>query len=735
MNPSPSPYPNQPFSFFPAIPNPNPSPIFNLDPNSYRPLPQNPHPQNSAAAAPDLSATLSNLKSLITLSEQTFTSLAAVLPPKPHNDGHVPCPFNPHHRMPPESLFSHHLHCPTSLDLGRAIDSLNYPKTLKSSDELAKENRFVQRLSDPNAELCFTLDDYTDFRESLNSFYEYCPGVVSFPSEDSSTKRAFTLLGSLSVECANFITDRNGEVEAVDESRVRLLLSEYWWVQNEVGAWNDYPSTCTYHVVCAILGLGMVRENDLRRWVIIDSPRFGIVIDEPMRDHVTVLLTLCLKAIAKEARTLVKSRSSTKFNCPILVQVMMWLASQLSVLYGEVGGKFFAIDLFKLCILDAASHMLLRPLELEVSSGENGSSQEKILDASASDARDGDIEEPIQKKESRRDSLMSEGLNTRVIFVSQVAAAVAALHERSVLEQKIRALRHSQQLHRYQRVMELNDVSKRAEDERRKRSDYRPIIDHDGLPRHQPSMQDSGKTKTREELLAEERDYKRRRTSYRGKKAKRNPSEVLRDIIEEYMEEIKQAGGIGCFEKATADGILLHGPASSSDLERKNINELSSATRVDSSPSHAYIEHRSGSNPFDDTYLKYEQRRRYPERPDSQTRGKGRERLDKDYYSRSPERSSYGRSSDYNSYRKERNSMDLHKSEHHDFKRSSSDRSYYREYKSSSRNYTEEEDWKSRSRDRKRRNMNDRYSSDFENAFEDRYDPSKSSDLYEDEAA
>lgn len=39
-------------------------------------------------------------------------------------------------------------------------------------------------------------------------------------------------------------------------------------------------------------------------------------------------------------------------------------------------------------------------------------------------------------------------------------------------------------------------------------------------------FKDSDKAKTREEVLAEERDYKRRRISYRGKKVKRNTTEV-----------------------------------------------------------------------------------------------------------------------------------------------------------------------------------------------------------------
>ncbi|CAH2055134.1 unnamed protein product [Thlaspi arvense] len=38
--------------------------------------------------------------------------------------------------------------------------------------------------------------------------------------------------------------------------------------------------------------------------------------------------------------------------------------------------------------------------------------------------------------------------------------------------------------------------------------------------------EDMNKMKTREELLAEERDYKRRRMSYRGKKVKRTPRQV-----------------------------------------------------------------------------------------------------------------------------------------------------------------------------------------------------------------
>ncbi|CAG8808699.1 24007_t:CDS:2, partial [Gigaspora rosea] len=48
--------------------------------------------------------------------------------------------------------------------------------------------------------------------------------------------------------------------------------------------------------------------------------------------------------------------------------------------------------------------------------------------------------------------------------------------------------------------------------------------------------------KSRTELLAEQRDYKRRRKSYRAKNIKitqRTPTQVHRDLIAAYMEDFK----------------------------------------------------------------------------------------------------------------------------------------------------------------------------------------------------
>ncbi|MCO5605255.1 hypothetical protein L7F22_059435 [Adiantum nelumboides] len=83
-------------------------------------------------------------------------------------------------------------------------------------------------------------------------------------------------------------------------------------------------------------------------------------------------------------------------------------------------------------------------------------------------------------------------------------------------------------------------------------------------------QKDFKKNKSKEELLAEERDYKRRRMSYRGKKAQRTPAEVLRDIIEGHMEDIVAAGGIGCIGRRPHDVLLSESETLSSALGENN---------------------------------------------------------------------------------------------------------------------------------------------------------------------
>lgn len=295
--------------------------------------------------------------------------------------------------------------------------------------------------------------------------------------------------------------------------------------------------------VAAALRSGLPRwEAEMRRWVLAASPRYGVVIDAATRDHVWVLLRLCLKAAASEARcSLEDARGAEgggsgfvdpraiRFECPRLVDAVSWLGTQLRILYGESSGRSFATAAVREAILRAGSCLAVG-VDGGGSSGVEGSDFGNV--------------------------------GTSSVSVAQVAAAIAALHERFSLEEKIKALRAPRPA-KFQLLLEYSKALERGREERSKRPNYRAVLEYDGIISRRVDSQESGRVKTREELLAEERDYKRRRTSYRGKKAKRNPKEILRDIIDEHMEEIKQAGGIGCHLDVPGDiaqSVLKNSP-------------------------------------------------------------------------------------------------------------------------------------------------------------------------------
>lgn len=221
------------------------------------------------------------------------------------------------------------------------------------------------------------------------------------------------------------------------EGGVRILPSEFWALRCEVESWRDYPLSYSYAVLQVVSSLNQVKEDVLKRWVISNSPQFGILIDAAMRDHIYLLLKLCLKAIGREALSCLKLLLSKdglldvkcpSFECPGLVGSLTWLASQLSVLYGETNGKFFTIGMLKELLIQAGSSLLSIRLG-EKKDEEDGCGNAIGFGVSSKGCKYGE---------------------SNSIFISQVAAAVAALHERSVLEGRINALRFTQSLSKSQ---------------------------------------------------------------------------------------------------------------------------------------------------------------------------------------------------------------------------------------------------------------------------------------------
>lgn len=423
------------------------------------------------------------------------------------------------------------------------------------------------------------------------------------------------------------------------------------FVNTETHGWNDYPLhySCIIRRVFLCLGsCGKEVFDDVSSWVLVNSPRYGLIIDVSVTDHVLLLLRLCLRPIVSEA--LGFHGGQFYFKCPVLCQVLGWYGTQLGILFGEMNGKLFAIHLFKHLILNLTIKFLMF--------------SDETVESGMDFVSAGDIS------------------------VSQVEAALAAFRDRSLLEQKIKAVRYSRQLNCSQRVAEHEYLSKRAEEERHKRPDFKPIIEHDLFSWQRGRNKDTSVTKSREELLAEERDYKRRRMSYRGKKIKRTTTQVMRDIIEEYTEEIKAAGGFGHLQhvaeesgKAASDSLPVCNTSADNAMVKDSTNssDVGSAPTYNRTQSHSYIESRStkmvDQYPKDFNQFKANQKtdmnrygRNYNSRSPEKLRNNGRTgrieqssvrgQLDvteacRETSRRSPERN-YSSSSEHSRHRKER---------------------------------------------------------------------------------
>lgn len=270
-----------------------------------------------------------------------------------------------------------------------------------------------------------------------------------------------TLPGFLVIECGNFSNNPSKEFMGFLVNSIRLLPSEIWAIENEMEAWIDFPTAYSYRILRSILRLCDDKLLRLRKWIVAESPKYGVVIDFAMRDHLVVLVRLCLKAMLRESFGLSGSLfrdeeakmedqeaglNKGSFACPVLVEVLMWLASVLGILYGEVNGKFFAINILKKCVLDSSLSASFFPLEHR----DSESSDLEKVDDEMKESLDSSVS-IVYSEESEKNGDELATVCGSTILVSQVAAAVAALHERSMIEGRIRAFRASRTLSTYHR--------------------------------------------------------------------------------------------------------------------------------------------------------------------------------------------------------------------------------------------------------------------------------------------
>ncbi|KAG0585742.1 hypothetical protein KC19_2G034600 [Ceratodon purpureus] len=401
----------------------------------------------------------------------------------------------------------------------------------------------------------YSSKSYGDAMSSMPHFLrvelEKCPSVTLESVGNEEGKNGSIVLSYRATE------DRGAENRYLEEDGkeiacVGILPSMLWDLGEELKTWKDMPSQCSRTVLQAATCLGRVRKALIVEWLLAHSPAYGVVLDVAMAAHISCLVQLYVKALRTQSlllfdqtfgRGLSKRDTSISVDsteCPIYVEASTWLASWLSHLYGPIKSKLVVLDILKHCLNLCGRFLSVIPLDLNSQQGgcKNGG---KIK--GATDDESNVFMEP-SKMLPKRPAHASED----ILGVEQVGAAIDAICERANFERYITSSMSVNNATNPQRITSYDMTVMSANNERAKRRNYHAVCEHDGLT-WQRSQQEEKRNKTKAELLAEERDYKRRRMSYRGKKLKRTPLQVLHDIIENHMAEITDAGGIGCFSK------------------------------------------------------------------------------------------------------------------------------------------------------------------------------------------
>lgn len=225
----------------------------------------------------------------------------------------------------------------------------------------------------------------------------------------------------------------------------------------------------------------------------------------------------------------------------------------------------------------------------------------------------------------------------------------------------------------------------------------------------------------------------------------------MRDIIEEYMEEIKQAGGIGCSVKGAEEGnvppskLLSSHDSSTDTYELEKIMHTSSESRGGSQDLRKELpsDYKVRSTRSDDSYSDdHEQHRRvshgYDGNLEYHKKSFSRDKHDREYNPRSSERNrSDGRSHEQTRHRSKRGDAEVTRVKQHELSSSMPTYRDNRAFSSVSKRVNdstmERDDRRSEAKDRWQRKSygNNLSESMVQNSFDDRYDPSSFDDILE----
>lgn len=599
-------------------------------------------PQEPRVEEIDVTKIVADMRGLITKAEDTVSQIMKLLNVKPDPSRKYPAFFPPDsvHGMPAKSrrFVTPPKGSKSDVEaLSTDSDNTNVPKL--SGDEKVSRVEIPDRSQGRPKELVEGRELLSTMLKNLknerglsdNFFYTDAPSVVQVPAfhhiitsdlPGFANTEKWAELASCK-ECEGYKARPSDVCKA-------LSLSRYWLLKKELASWKGLPLRYTSTQLKVAVALARVRRTDLRNWLLTYLSLFGVLPDRILANHILSLLMFCLRAVHREAAMISARMSASKgkdieipleidsnvwdsigeqdtvedatknlcaiqgkasfsespsIECKALFEAGCWLSSQLSPLCDVVASKNLVLCLFKQALEDAAYHITFQD-------SEPGQTQSELTGLASNGPQLGKGSESLPEANDDRGpfddaSIVGEG----VLPLWQIAEAIVAIQEQAAFEQSRKTESDFFNSSRSHRSAIHNAVVARAEEERATRPTYRAVLEHDGLAWQRSQNQNYKKNKTREELLAEERDYKRRRMSYRGKKLQRTPVQVLRDIIGSHMEDIVAAGGIGCFGKRLQD-------VSASEMETERVE--GDDGKITGSKEHRYTQETNNSSELQD---------------------------------------------------------------------------------------------------------------------------------------
>eukprot|EP00850_Spirogloea_muscicola_P017503 SM000151S01491 [mRNA] locus=s151:160316:164029:+ [translate_table: standard] len=348
------------------------------------------------------------------------------------------------------------------------------------------------------------LDDW----ESSAFFYERAPSAV-------------TLRSGATLE---LLARRDAELQDIEERRlqgedcrsqefagpgrpVALSAARLWQADREIAGWQTVPPAYSPTVAAVVVALPRLASVHVEAAMLALAAAW---LPPCAAACFGTLLRVALGRVAVEAAAAMPGSGGDKpIPCPVLAKQARWLAGHAAVLCGPATAAATTLALLQ--------HLLLHTITLRGGSTE---------------ADEPELYSPLGEATAEQGS---GGSDVAKALTSFYELAVAARHRKEGLPDTAAA----EWIRSYDQVVEAAEVERRLRPATTSTaSSIAEAAYHANL-----AAEKEKRDKSTVERLAEERDYKRRRISYRAKHGLRTATTMMREIIEKQMSAMSDVLG------------------------------------------------------------------------------------------------------------------------------------------------------------------------------------------------